>query len=507
MYSLLLLFFFKARDQFFNALVITTAYIFIIFPFVQWPNVMGFDQFLHASTAKLVENGLLADRSTEINDIYLDYPITSIIQSTFKDVTGIDYIFGATVLALFIKAFTVLTLYVMSSRVFNKKISYLVVLLFLISDFRFNQYYQFAPQAVAFSLFIFLLYAYLKSDRNRSFLMILLLSYGLIVLAHPYTSFFALATLSSIFLIEKTFAKKTPPTISSTILIFVITLWVFWQLYPALPSFNARSSYVLTMLTDVSKLQDIFEESKTLGRAVYSPILLNYQIALQLSLTIASISGIIIARNHIPIIPIALLVGFMILIIQLIITSRPPQLIALDKVFYFGTLPVALLALYTITKISRTHILHTFVPVLGIIILALIPMSFFASSQFTYMDSIKTWEMESASFAATHIPKTFEKKGTMDSVTSKVYTYYSYDVEKTKRPFGLAYYSQRNLDDPKYLNINADVVFLSFRQKIDWYYNQRTPLSDWDNLERSAYQDNPTYNKFYDDYYTHIYVK
>ena len=213
MYSLLLLFFFKARDQFFNALVITTVYIFIIFPFVQWPNVMGFDQFLHASTAKLVENGLLADRSTEINDIYLDYPITSIIQSTFKAVTGIDYIFGATVLALFIKAFTVLTLYVMSSRIFNKKISYLVVLLFLISDFRFNQYYQFAPQAVAFSLFIFLLYAYLKSDRNRSFLMILLLSYGLIVLAHPYTSFFALATLSSIFLIEKTFAKKTPPTI------------------------------------------------------------------------------------------------------------------------------------------------------------------------------------------------------------------------------------------------------------------------------------------------------
>lgn len=507
MYSLLLVFFFKARDQFFNALVITTAFIFIIFPFVQWPNVMGFDQFLHTSTARLVENGLLADRSTEINDVYLDYPITSILQSTFKVVTGIDYIFGATVLALFIKAFTVLILYVMSARIFDKKLSYLVVLLFLISDFRFNQYYQFAPQAVAFSLFILLLYAYMKSDRNRSFLMLMLLSYGLIVLAHPYTSFFALATLSSIFIIEKVFPKKTRPTLSSTILIFVIILWVFWQLYPALPSFNARSSYAFTMLTDVSKLQDIFEEAKTVGRAVYSSILLNYQIALQISLTIASICGIIIARNRIPRILIALLVGFMILIIQLIITSRPPQLIALDKLFYFGTLPAAFLALYPITKMSRTRILHTFVPVFAIVILALIPMSFFASNQFTYMDSIKTWEMESASFAATHIPKGFEKKGTMDSVTSKVYAYYSYDVEKTKPPFGLAYYSQRNLDDPNDLNINADVVFLTFRQKVDWYYNQGTTPSNWDNLERSSYQDNPTYNKFYDDYYTRIYVK
>ena len=111
------------------------------------------------------------------------------------------------------------------------------------------------------------------------------------------------------------------------------------------------------MLTDVSKLQDIFEEAKTVGRAVYSSILLNYQIALQISLTIASICGIIIARNRIPRILIALLVGFMILIIQLIITSRPPQLIALDKLFYFGTLPAAFLALYPITKMSRTRIL------------------------------------------------------------------------------------------------------------------------------------------------------
>jgi hypothetical protein len=507
MYSLLLVFFFKARDQFFNALVITTAYIFIIFPFVQWPNVMGFDQFLHTSTARLVENGLLADRSTEINDVYLDYPITSILQSTFKVVTGFDYIFGATVLAFFIKAFTVLILYVMSARIFGKKLSYLVVLLFLISDFRFNQYYQFAPQAVAFSLFILLLYAYMKSDRNRSFLILMLLSYGLIVLAHPYTSFFALATLSSIFLIEKVFPKKTRPTLSSTILIFVIILWVFWQLYPALPSFNARSSYAFTMLTDVSKLQDIFEEAKTVGRAVYSSILLNYQIGLQISLTIASIYGIIIARNHIPKILLALLVGFVILIFQLIITSRPPQLIALDKLFYFGTLPAAFLAFYSITKMSRTRILHTFVPVFAVVISALIPMSFFASNQFTYMDSIKTWEMESTSFAATHIPKAFEKKGTMDSVTSKVYTYYSYDVEKTKPPFGLAYYSQRNLDDPNDLNINADVVFLTFRQKVDWYYNQGTTPGNWDNLESSSYQDNPSYNKFYDDYYTSIYVK
>jgi hypothetical protein len=88
-----------------------------------------------------------------------------------------------------------------------------------------------------------------------------------------------------------------------------------------------------------------------------------------------------------------------------------------------------------------------------------------------------------------------------------VYAYYSYDVEKTKPPFGLAYYSQRNLDDPSDLNINADVVFLTFRQKVDWYYNQGTTPSNWDNLERSAYQNNPTYNKFYDDYYTRIYVK
>src|SRR5437867_4920038 len=74
--ALLAAFYVKLRQDFLKAYVVTAAYIFIAFPLAQWPAVMGFDQFLHASTAKLIAGGLQSDDASNVQDVYLVYPVT-----------------------------------------------------------------------------------------------------------------------------------------------------------------------------------------------------------------------------------------------------------------------------------------------------------------------------------------------------------------------------------------------------------------------------------------------
>jgi hypothetical protein len=502
LYILLLVFFFKARKEFIGALTISAAYIFVAFPLSQWPNVMGFDQFLHASTAKLV--GSPESSSNQINDIYLNYPIAAIIQSAFAKLAGLDYVLVATILAGLIRAASIAGVYFVAAKVLDKKIAGLAVLLFLVSNFRFNEYYQYAPQTIAFFLFTVLLYAYLRMNRSRPFLLLVLLSYGIMAATHVYASFFALATFGSLFVIERIFRRKITPTatVTAVLLVFMLNFWIFWQLYPGLPGLDARSSELI----DISKLANIFQEATTIGRSAYSQVLLGYQFAIQAFLVACSAVAIIIARNQIPSLLIALLVALIFLVFQLIVTSNPPELITLDKALYFGVLPASLLTIYLLNRFFFEHSRWMItISGFGLIIMMLIPLAFFASSEYSYMNSVKIWEIHASAFAVRHLGEGYqEKTGMMDSISSKIFTYYSYDVAKAK-PFEKGDFIHRNQADPQELLPNEDIIMTSQRLKVDWYYNQGTPPEKWNRFEQLL-QSN-AYNRIYDNYFTRIYTK
>jgi hypothetical protein len=501
------LFFAVKREDFLKASIIVAAYIFIIFPLAQWPNIMGTDQFLHTGTAKLIGSGLSGQEVNYVNDVYLDYPVTATLQFLLKTLTGLDYVLEATILAASIKGVTVFLTYLVCSRVLDKKSSLLIVMLFLVADFRFNDYYQFAPQSLAFALFLLMIYSYVRSAYDRKFGVVMIATYVTMVMTHPYTSFFAMASLASLFGIRKVFRVRTQklPEIKGALALFAVAFWIFWQIYPAVGGFSERSASTIDLLSNISRLQSMFDEARTAGRSAFDPILLDYQFAILAFTIVGGATGAFLTRKHVPRVFVALLFGMLILTVQLVYTSDPPRIITLDKVMYFGILPASILTVYLLTHLFRR--VSFFHVIFGAALIAMVPLSFFTANQYTYMNSIKNWEVDSVTFAVNHTEINTVKTAMMDTVTSKIYEYYSYDNGIFK-PFIKGYYIHRNVDAPEYVtNVQPDFVLMSMREKVDWYYNQGIAPQTWDSIEESSFIDSGKYNRIYDNSYSHEYLR
>ncbi len=158
-------------------------------------------------------------------DMQLHYPTLHILTSSLTKVTGIDPMLFARFLNPALGSLFFLGVYLVAKEITkNIRISLLAALFSSLIDVLIFYQSEYHPQGLAFTVFIFSLYAFIKFDKNHSLARLLLLGMFmmLLLLTHHFTSIFLalILILYLVLLVAYNLAFKEKTKISTIINIY-----------------------------------------------------------------------------------------------------------------------------------------------------------------------------------------------------------------------------------------------------------------------------------------------
>lgn len=479
---------------------ITIAYVFIAFQTVQWPSVMGFDNFAHARDASLFEAGSKIGEHR-----YSTFPVSFYVLLALKNVFGTDLITTATVLSALIKALTFFTIYLISRHIIGGTIAYIPLCLFLLGNFEFNDYLQYSPQALGLLLYTFLVYLLLvKGSNGIEIKGIILVTFIILVLTHPFSSLLGVTTLIGLYIIRRVFNLKLMKQPSGQLVILAAVIFLGWQVFAAEDPLLYFSGNASSLLNDPAySFNTILGKVEGQGRSIVDPILQSYRFGFYNALIVGSLLSMLLFRSMLNVKRlIGLSLGLLMLVPALVAASNPPHTVFLDRVVLFGVLPLSLLTGYLFYNLKDKHKLHS---IALVVFITLLPVSLIGAHQYDYLNTVKYWEMNTMSFLSDHNQMSKFTTITLDGISFIIYKYYEVVKDDNIKVNLLT----RTEHDPNTVFeatvLPGDLVVLSTRQKVDWYYNQGIHPSTWDNIEDNKFIKNDKYHRVYDSSYVKIY--
>jgi hypothetical protein len=497
-----------------SLIIAVSAVVFIIFPLAQWPTVMGWDYYLNTYIAKLINMGANPEVSTYL--VYgSEYPGAFILLNSFKDIIGTSYLESAIILSTLLKMLTLMLVYLVSKDLLGHKPACHVLLLFILGNFRFEDYFQYSPQALALPLFLSLLYLYLKleSRERRTYLLAMTLLILSIVISHPFTSVLVITTFIGIHMIHKIF-KNAGTHVSILLLLLILTIWSTWQIYVSINISGSMLQHVGDLLRGNLRLNDLISAVLTIGRGIHNEALLLYRQVFQTFIVLGGVVGSILGvKNRKTNFLVGVFIGAIVFAFILVVLSEPPRRIWLDRALLLGALAPTVLTVY---GLPRMHVLFPkrlkikrLKIILPCIYIALIAPSFFASQQYTYMSAIKPWELAAPRFVSMH---NGEHLGiASDGITLLLFRYFDIDNASSlslvrERGYSLSRFSTKTIE--LYLEkrfLTSDLIVRSYRQTVDWYYIQGVDPESWENLDKTLFLLSPQHNRIYDNDYAQVY--
>ncbi|MEM2780201.1 MAG: hypothetical protein QW791_04955 [Candidatus Bathyarchaeia archaeon] len=488
----------------FSLIVIVCTFLFTAFSSIQWPTIFGWDQFLHTATADSLTK--LTESKISGYTLYgIEYPGCFALLNFLKSITGLDYIILAIILSLIIKLLTLILIYLISKGLIKGKLAQLTVALFILGNFRFVDYFQFSPQALAFPLFLMLIILLLKpASRNQLATMMVLVF--VIIISHPFTSVLMLATFLGIYIVQR-FWCNVKTHMAIWLFFLCIVVWLSWQIHVALNISLSELTHLMDILKGDFSVTYLINAVLTFGRGIQNVFLLRYKQIFLAFLAIGTIVGCAVGfKERKARFFIGVLLGALLFCVALTVLSEPPSRIWLDRAILLGLLAPIILTVYAFTAFRRSRKLA--LKILPYFCIMLIPLSFFANFQYTYMFSIKRSEMSSINFLSTVPGENLDISS--DSITLIVARHW--DIYNNGNRTFSGYRLGRFETDPEQLYqeekfLDSDLILRSFRQKVDWYYVQGIDPTVWDRLDYELLLSDPFRHKIYDSNYAQIYIR
>jgi hypothetical protein len=496
---LLTVFTFVTRN--FSLIPIVSAFLFIAFPLIQWPTIFGWDQFLHTTIARSLIDPKGMDSWYTIYGT--EYPGSFSLLNSVTIVTGLNYIVSAILLSVIVKVLTLTLVYVISKDILGNKLAQISLALFILANFRLADYFQFSPQALAFPFFFLVISVCLKPMSRSRFAAITLLMFAVTV-THPFTSVLMITTFLGIYIVQL-FRHKEQHYISILSFVMGIAIWLSWQLYAATGISEQELTGLWSFLAKDFSVNYLIHAILTFGRGVSNVILLRYKQMLLAFIAIGTLIGLVSGFKERKVrFLTGILLGAILFSVVLTVLSEPPYRIWLDRALLMGLLAPIVLTIYGFQafSVSRKRIAKT----LPYMCIMLIAFSFLANLQYTYMFSVKQWEMDASKFLFASPGPNLDVSS--DGITILLVRNLNIDLQanRTLSGYGLS----RFATDPSQLHsakgfLTSRLILRSFRQKVDWYYVQGTAPTDWDVLDRDLLLSNPYRHKIYDNSLAQIY--
>jgi len=498
-----LLFYFVYRGDV-SLVPLIAAYLILIFPYIQWPIIFGWDQYLHTAIANDAAMGNVAKSAYTIYG--LSYPGSYILMNTVRYIIGMDYLYVATILSLIVRIASLIMIYILIRILFNDKLTYVAFSLFLLSNYRFADYFQFSPQAHALPMFLLSLCLCLKPISRNGLAVVVLLVFS-IVITHIFTSILMLTTFLGLYFVSGFFQSIKRRQLLFLSALGLIT-WFSWHTHVAVNIIEQGSIHLHNAFTDVTEIYSLITElvssASTFGRNIYNEILLRYRQGFLLFIVASALIGSIFGfKEHKVRLFIGVLFGTMLFSFALIILSEPPSRIWLDRVVLLGLVTPVILATYCLARLFKKK--EHFVKILSYVCILLIPLSFFADFQTVYLYAVKDWEKAPSAILFTYPNRNLDI--TSDSISLIFLRYLSSILNRDYIFTG--YVLNRFLDNPASLYevkqlLSSSLILRSYRQKVDWFYNQGIETSSWDRLD-NVFSTNFNFTKIYDNDYAQIY--
>jgi hypothetical protein len=492
--------FYFAYQENVSFVTIVTAFLLIAFPLIQWPTVFGWDQYLHASIAIDVTRKNIT--TSKYITYGLEYPGSFALINSVGSIIGIEYLHLVIILSTVIKVLTLTLIYILSRNLIKGKLAYIALSLFILGNFRFIDYFQFSPQALASTLFLLLLCLCARTISRNELAVMLLLAFS-IVITHIFTSILILATFLGLYVVHWSFRTIKKRQFLSLLMLGLI-LWVSWQVYAAVNISKEGVIHFLNLTKESLSATKLVSAVLTFGRGTYNEILLRYKQVFLLFIAASALVGSIFGFKEKKVrFFVGVLLGAILFSLALVILSEPPSRIWLDRAILLGLVAPTILATYGFTILFKKK--KYFVKILSYLCIILIPLSFFANYQYTYMYAVKEWETAPSKILFAHTGSSLDISS--DSISLIFFRYLSSSTDRNYIFTG--YTLNRFVTDPAGVYeekgfLTSSLILRSYRQKVDWLYTQGIEPSSWDKLDDTLLTD-PYRNRIYDSNCAQIY--
>jgi hypothetical protein len=283
--------------------LIVCFFFLTIFPILQWPTIFGWDQYLHTYiTSSLI-------RPTASLNLYTmygpEYPSSFDLIGILNVVSGIDMMILAVFLAVLVKAVTLVFVYLISRFFLKKEFALVAAFVFLLSNFRFVDYFQYSPQALAFALFLMLIYFQIKPRAwggLRSHISLGLVLAFSVIISHIFTSVLMILTFFSIYFVQylnrphdsRKEKDDLQNKVSLGFLIIITLIWISWQSFSAPEVLNQAFSQLGSIFRSGLPLQSLLGRVLTFGRGASNTIILNYRQYSLGSVVLTGLAGLVV---------------------------------------------------------------------------------------------------------------------------------------------------------------------------------------------------------------------
>jgi len=497
---LISLLFLAYRERNLSFVPIVAAFLLVAFPLFQHPTIFGWDQYLHTSIAiDVTREGIATSAYTTYG---LEYPGSFALINSIKSITGIEYLYSVIILSVVAKILTLALIYILGKDLLKCKLAYIALSLFILGNFRFIDYFQFSPQALAFPLFLLLLCLHLRRGSRNELVAMLLPAFSIII-THIFTSVLMVVTLLGMYVVQR-FSRHVKSGQLLSLFVLSLIVWLSWQVYVAVSISKEGLMHFANISKEGLLTTNLVSAVLTFGRGVHNEILLRYKQLFLSFIAIGTVIGSVFGFKEKKAQPfIGVLLGAILFSFALTILSEPPSRIWLDRAILVGFVAPIILTTYGLTVFFRGR--KYLLKFLSFTCIMLIPLSFFASYQYTYMSAVKEWEMTPSNMLFAHTGGNLDVSS--DSITLILLRYLSSSGSRNYTFTG--YTLNRFITDPTRLYeekdfLNSSFILRSYRQKVDWFYVQGIEPSSWDKLDNMLLS-NLYRNRMYDSDYIQIY--
>ena len=453
-------------------------WLFLAFPLLQWPVVLGWDTFLHSSTTQALLQG--ADLGGEE---YLQYPGAFYLHGSVQLVTGLGSVESSLLLSLLVGALVAFTVYVVARSGGWPALGLLAVPLFFLVNLRLADYYHYSPQKLALAGFLCLCLV-LLTDMTRMKKALLILPLGIaITMSHPFTSLLTGVAFLVIALVQWAGRGRTTWRVSPQVVTVLILLFMAWHLFLASYYGDAYIRLVFTQVESGIPLSALLSPLLSRGRAVDFGWLSWYRLLILGATAALALSEMWRGRQE----PRRQILSGMLLstgvfMAILAVVSEPPVRNYLDRPLLVGSVPLAVMAAFSIgrsagwTGEKRDWSAKPIV-VAAVAMSLLVPVYFYSTQQHVYMSMMKESERGAPGFVATHLP---EGRVTSDTITLLMLSYDLRAQGKERPVYGVL---SRFVSDPPDFVAQAArscVAIATYRQAVDWYYVQGVEMAEWE---------------------------
>lgn len=376
--------------------------LLVFYPLIQLPSLPG-DTIYHMSSTKvLTDTGrIYPEGYVEYpGTYYLAYPGSFIVSNFLGEISGASLLQVTIFLYLVLQLLSVTLLYKLGQKFIGHQHGYLAPFVYLLGNFGHGaNLLHFSPQLFALVLYLLFIYVCLRFDSLAGKLSLFLLGTA-IVLSHPITTLFMIASLIGLRLVQRIFKTKLSRT-TVMLLGFLFVVWLLWTMFQAEGTLTKTMKYIASIFPYGIELGGYIDAYVTKpSRTFYSELFWMYREAFHLFVALSAILGVVWglkSKEKAVIIFSGILLGLVSVALPFLAITPGTWL---DRFVLFTYVSVSLLSVLGIKHISK----HTpsFSRIFVVLIIILIPFSLIAGHQNDYVYFTHVWETGAVGFLTDH---------------------------------------------------------------------------------------------------------